>query len=108
MESQDKELEKRVAEMINKEFNRRNRHEREEIINSDGYEDLIASVQEYLDTGGDATTIPTFGPAFEYMQSQIVKGIKRGYWKGHPNWIADRALIGTAIRNGGRYLANYD
>jgi hypothetical protein len=110
MESKDKELaealQKLVATFVKKELDRREQQEREEIIGSEAYLRLVNSVREYLNNGGDKASIPTEGPAFEYMQNSIVKGIKRGYWKDHPDWITERAKIGTVIRNGGKDLPN--
>jgi len=110
MESKDKEiaeaLQRLVATAVKKEFDRRDQQEREEIIGSDAYLRLVGSVREYLNAGGDKADIPTDGLAFEYMQNSIVKSIKRGHWRDHPDWISERAKIGSVIRNGGKYLPN--
>ncbi|MBT1705548.1 hypothetical protein [Chryseosolibacter indicus] len=110
MDSKDKEiaeaLQKLVSTFVKKEFDRRDQQEKEEIIGSDAYLRLVGSVREYLNNGGEKTNIPSEGPAFEYMQNSIVKGIKRGWWKDHPDWIIERAKIGTIIRNGGKFLPN--
>ncbi|MFZ6013812.1 MAG: hypothetical protein ACOYXT_25960 [Bacteroidota bacterium] len=110
MESKEKEiaeaLQRMVETAVKKELDKRELKEREEIISSEAYQKLINSVLEYLNNGGQKISIPTDGPAFEYMQSAIVKGIKRGFFKDHPDWIVERAKIGTAIRNGGKFLPN--
>jgi hypothetical protein len=109
MESKEKEiaeaLQKLVDTAVKKELDRREQKEREEIIGSEAYSRLIGSVREYLNNGGDKATIPTDGPVFEYMQNVIVKGIRRGYFKDHPEWLTERVKIGTAIRNGGKFLS---
>lgn len=108
MESKEKEiaeaLQKLVENLVKKELDRRDQKEREEIISSEAYLRLVNSVREYLNNGGDKVAIPTDGPAFEYMQNAIVKGIKRGYFKDHPDWITERAKIGAVIRNGGKSI----
>lgn len=108
MESKEKEiaeaLQKLVETLVKKELDRREQKEREEIINSEAYLRLVNSVREYLNNGGDKAAIPTDGTVFEYTQNAIVKGIKRGYFQDHPDWITERAKIGTVIRSGGRSL----
>lgn len=108
MESKDKEiaeaLQKLVATAVKKEFDRREQQEREEIIGGDAYLRLVGSIREYLNNGGDRADIPTEGPAFEYMQNSIVKSVKRGHSRDHPDWITERAKIGTVIRDRGKYL----